>query len=264
MQRNHVDIAFHQDDVIQFGLFRKIQAKQILSLIENNGFRRVQILGRIIIFFDDTAAKADHIAPDIDDGEHESVTKTIEQIAVFLGYRHKTGLPQFFVGIPLGTHSFHQGIPAIRGIAHTEGSEDRFGHSTAQSIIQGILSDGRIQLAMEEASRLLMQRPKALLLAVAGLILLILRNGHTHTLRQGTNRIGIRKSLHFHLEVDDAATFMATETIIDSLIGIDREGSGLFAMEGTKSKHIRTAALQANILTHHILNGIALNQFIDK
>ena len=78
VQGHHIHIALHQDQVIFFCFLSKIEAKKVLSLVENNGFRGIQILGRIIILLDDPAAKADHIAPDIDDGEHEPVPETVK------------------------------------------------------------------------------------------------------------------------------------------------------------------------------------------
>jgi hypothetical protein len=57
---------------------------------------------------------------------------------------------------------------------------------------------------------------------------------------------------------------MAAEAIINALIRSHRERSGLFPVEGAQAKHIRAAALEGHILTHHILNGIAGQKLINK
>ena len=109
-----------------------------------------------------------------------------------------------------------------------------------------------------------MQGPKPLLLAVTGLVLLVLGYLHTGPLGQGTNSIRIGKALDLHLEIDNAAALVTTKAVINSFVGIDGEGGGLFAMEGAQAEHIAAAALQIHILPHHIFNGVALDQFIDK
>ena len=117
---------------------------------------------------------------------------------------------------------------------------------------------------MEEAGGFLVQRPQTLLLTVAALVLLVLRNGHACPLGQGAHRIRIAQSLHFHLEVDHTAALVAAEAIIHSLIGSNREGGGLFPVEGAKSKQIGTGTAQVHILPHHILNGIAGDQLVNE
>ena len=117
---------------------------------------------------------------------------------------------------------------------------------------------------MEETGRFLMQRPQALLLLVAGLVLLVLRHFHSGTLGKGTDCIGIAQALHFHHEVYRIATLVAAEAIVNAFIRRNRKGSRLFTMERTQSKEIRTAAAQGNILANHIFDGIALHKFVNK
>ena len=117
---------------------------------------------------------------------------------------------------------------------------------------------------MEKSGRLLVERPKSFLLAVAALVLLILGHFHTYPFCQSPHRVRVAHALHFHLEVDDTAALVAAKTVVDTLVGGYGEGCGLLSMEGTQAEHIGTGTLQAHILPDHIFNWIACYQFIDK
>ena len=108
------------------------------------------------------------------------------------------------------------------------------------------------------------QRPQPLLLAVTALVLLILRHFHACPLGKLTDCVGIAQSLYLHHKIDGTAALMAAEAVVDTLIGGNGEGGCLFSVEGAKAKHICAGTLQGYILAHHILYGIAGNQFIDK
>ena len=109
-----------------------------------------------------------------------------------------------------------------------------------------------------------MQRPQPFLLAVAALVLFILRHCHADPLCQCPNRVRIAQSLNFHLEIDHAAALVAAEAIIHALIRRYGEGSGLFPMERAQTEQVGTGAFQTHILTNHFFNGVSCNQFIQK
>ena len=99
---------------------------------------------------------------------------------------------------------------------------------------------------------------------MAGLVLLVLRNFHTHPFRQRTDGIGVAQALDLHLEIDDTAALVAAEAVIDALIGCNRERGRLLSMEWAKSKQIGAGTFQRHVLPHNIFNGIAGSQFINK
>ena len=90
MQGHRIHVPFHQDQVAQTALFGQIQGKQIFPFVEYHGFRGIEVFGGGIIH--DTTAKADHIAPDINNRKHQPVAETVVDIALLPGNRGQAGL----------------------------------------------------------------------------------------------------------------------------------------------------------------------------
>ena len=109
-----------------------------------------------------------------------------------------------------------------------------------------------------------MEGPQPLLLAIAGLVLLVIGDLHAHPLCQGADSIGIAEAFDLHLEIDDTATLVAAEAVIDALIGSNGERCGLLTVEGAKAEHIGAGTLQVHIVTDHVLDRVPGRQFIDE
>ena len=260
MQGNSIHIAFYQNEVTKLALLGKVESKQILAFIKNKCLRRVEVLwGRVI---HNSSAKADDISPGVNDGEHQTVTETVVNAAVFL--RNEACIPQLLVSISLCPHSIAQAVPGVGGKTDTELGQCTLGHTALLGIGKTFCTHRGIQLAVEITGSFFHQRPQALLLAVAALILFVLRHFHTNTLCQLTNSIGIAQSLYFHYKVDGTATLMAAEAVVDALVGGNGERGCLFSMERAKAKQIGTGTLQAHILSYHIFNWIAGDELVNK
>ena len=90
MQGNGIHVALHQNKIAKLAFFRQVQGKEVFSLVENQGFRGVQVLGSILIgVIHDSTAEADDISPDIDDGEHQPIPEPVEKVPVLLGNRYQ-------------------------------------------------------------------------------------------------------------------------------------------------------------------------------
>ena len=122
--------------------------------------------------------------------------------------------------------------------------------------MQGVRADWGVELAVIEPGSFLVQRPQPLLLAVAGLVLLVLRHLHADTLCQGTDGIRVAQALNFHLKIDDTAALMTTEAIVDALVGGYGEGGGFLPVEGAQAEQVGTGTLQVHILPDHVFNWI--------
>ena len=107
MERNHIHISLNKNQIAQFALLCKIQAKQIFAFIKNKRLRCVEIFRGGII--QNATAKANHISPHIDNGEHESIAESIINPAILLAYQ--IGIDQFLLSVALALHSIHQGMP---------------------------------------------------------------------------------------------------------------------------------------------------------
>ena len=262
VQGNGIHIALHQDQRAKLGLLRHIQGKQVLPLVKNLCFRGIQVFGRGIVH--NPAAKADDVAPDIDDGEHEPVAEPVVKIPVFLGDRYQASSLQFLIRIALGPHGLTEAVPAVRSKADAEPGQRSLGHAPALGIAQTLRPGRGIQLADEESGGLLGQRPQPLLLPVAALVFLVVRHLHAHSLGQGADGVRVAQALDLHLEIDDPAALVAAEAIVDPLVRRYGKGRGLLPMEGAEAEQIGAGTLQVDILAHDLFNWVSGGKLIQK
>ena len=265
MERDGVHVALHQDQIAQLAFLRQIQAEEVLALVEDQRLRRIEVFRRVgVIIVHDPAAEADDVAPDIDDGEHQPVPEPVVDIAVLLRFGHQARVDQLLLGVALGLHGLHQRIPGVGGVADAEGGQGRFGHPAASGILQRRSALRRIELAVEKPCGLLTERPQALLGAIAGLVLLVLRDLHPNPLGQSPDRVRVAQTLDLHLEIDDAAALVTAEAVVDALVRGHGEGGGLLPMEGAQPEQIAAGPLQGDIVPHHIFNWIPSHQLVNK
>ena len=241
VQGNGIHIALHQDQIAKLGLLRHIQGKQVLPLVKNLRFRGIQVFGRGIVH--NPAAKADDVAPDIDDGEHEPVAEPVVKIPVFLGDRHQASSLQLLIRIALGPHGLAEAVPAVRSKSDAEPGQRSLGHAPALGIAQARCPGGGMELADEKPGGLLGQRPQPLLLPVAALVFLVVRHLHAHSLGQGADGIRVAQALNFHFKIDDPAALVAAKAIVNALVRCHGKGGRFLPMEGAEPKKIGTGAL---------------------
>ena len=96
---------------------------------------------------------------------------------------------------------------------------------------------------MVEPGRFLVQRPQPLLLAVARLVLLVLRHLQPCPFCQRPDGVRVAQALNFHFKIDDAAALVAAEAVIDALIGRNGEGGGFLSMEGAQAEEVGAGTL---------------------
>ena len=236
VQGNGIHIALCEDDALFPALFCHIEGKQILPLIENDGFGGIEVLGFGVI--QHPAAEADDIAPDIDDGEHESVAEGIINRALLLMLLGKTCRKQFFLGEALCRHGIDKARPCIGSVAKTEIDDRIAGKAAFGNIIQSRFCRRCGKLAVEKTGRFLAQGPKPLLSLIGGAIGIILRDLKSRPLGKMPHGIGIVQGLHFHDEIDDTAALLAAEAVAEALIRRHGEGRGLFAVEGAQAPEV--------------------------
>src|SRR5699024_11724845 len=55
--------------------------------------------------------------------------ETVEQIPVFSGNGHQSGIPQFLIGVAFFSQGIRQVRPTVRGIADAKSGQGGFGHT---------------------------------------------------------------------------------------------------------------------------------------
>ena len=154
--------------------------------------------------------------------------------------------------------------PLVGGGAKPEARHGRAGKRALYDVRPRLLSARREELLMEEARRVLAERPQALLPLVGGGVLVIVRYIHSHALGKEAHRVRIVEICDLHDEIHHAAALVAAEAVVNALVGRYREGGCFFRMEWAQAKQIAALAGQGNVLADHVLNGIAGRQLVEK
>ena len=135
-QGHHVHIAFGHQHIARFAqrLARLEQTVEFAPLAEHRGFWRVQVLGGALA--EHASAKANALAFDVADGEHDAVAKTVVALvfaAIFGVVDHQTTVDQQGV-LVVGKHA-GQAAPAFRRVAQAISFSDFPRQATALEVL---------------------------------------------------------------------------------------------------------------------------------
>ena len=261
MQRHHVQIALAQDHVGSFRLFGQIQPVQHPPLAVYRRFGAVHVFR--LRFVDDTAAEAHHVAPHINDRQHQPVAELIVKPAGLVGHDQSRG-QQLLLGIAFCGHGPQQGVPAVRRRPHAEPHGDLPLDGPFVEVSPYCRAVAALQHIVVPAGRIAVQGQQSLAQPVGVGGRPVLRHLHVDPLGQKPHRVGIRQVFDLHNEVDDAAALFAAEAVIELLVLQNVEGRGLFVVEGTAAPIASTLWRQRHIGAYHVHDVIAGDQLVQK
>ena len=262
MQRHHVQIALAQDDVGALGLFGQIQAVEHPALAVGGRVGGVHVFRLGVV--DDPAAEAHHVAPHIDDRQHQPVAELVVDPSSPARHRQSRG-HQLLFGEALFAHGAQQRVPLIQRRAHAEPHRHAPAYLPLVQIGLHRRALGLLQLVVEPPRRraVQLQHPSAQTVAVV-LHFPLLRQGHTGTSGQKLHRLRKGEVLDLHDEVEHAAALFAAEAVVHLLVRRHGKGGRFLAVEGAQAEIVVTLALQLHIARHHVHNVTARRQLIQK
>ena len=198
--------------------------------------RGIHVLGLGVI--DDAAAKAHHLAPMVEDGQHQAIAELIVKPAIFIG-DNQARRQKFLLTISPPRHLLQKPIPRVGGSAHTEVHRHLAGNPPLFQIVADSLALLGQQHFVVPPRRFLVQLQQALALPLGTLVAAVaLWHFHARPLGEELHRLGEGQVFHLHNEVDDPAALMAAEAVINLLARIDGERGRLFIVERTQAKLI--------------------------
>lgn len=142
-QGNDVHVALDDDDLVEVAvvLARLVQPVQLLPLVENRGFRGVQVLGLVV---------AEHPATEGDDApaavtyrEHHPVAEAVVALAALGVLDQQAGIDHHLLLQGVGTQVLEQVVPAGRGKAQAEVAGNFPGQAAALEVVHRCLA-GRV------------------------------------------------------------------------------------------------------------------------
>ena len=259
VQTRHVDVALCQYDIPAFRLFSQIEREQIVALAENDGFRAVHVLRLPVA--EDAPGEADDVAAHVDDREHEPVAERVVHAARF-PVAHEPAVKELLLRVAERLHRAHEAVPRVGRKAETEARHGLRRELPAGEIVARDLPGGGLELRVEKARSVPVEREQPLALFRAGVVRL-LRQLHTGAVGQKRHRLGEREILDLHDEADDAAALAAAEAVVDLLVRRDGERRRLFAVKRAEPEEVRPAFFrQAHVAAHDVDNVVALGELL--
>ena len=259
MQAHHVYIALREQDISAFGLFRQIEREEVAALVENGRFRAVEVFRSVLA--EDAARKADHVAAHVDHREHEPVAEGVVPAAVPALF-DQSRVEELIVRIALFAHRLFQRAPFVRRAAETEIRGRRLRDAAPRHVFPGALARGGVQLLVEKAGCVPVEREQTgALFALAGVLLL--GQGHVRPPREKGHRLREGEVFDLHDEADHAAALAAAEAVVDLLVRRDGERGRFLAVEGAEPEHVRPALLpQTHVARDDVDDVVARDQFV--
>ena len=261
MQRHHIKVAFAQDHVGTLGLFRQIQAVQHPALAVHRRFGAVHVFRLRLV--NNAAAEAHHIAPHVDDRQHQPVAELIVKAAALVGH-DQSGGQQLLLGVAPAGHGAQQRVPAVRRRAHTEPHSDLPGDGALVEVCPHRRAVGALQHVVVPPGRVTVQRQQSLTQPVGVGGFPILRHLHVDPLGQKADGVGIGEVLDLHDEIDDAAALFAAEAVIELLVLQNVKGGRFLIVEGTAAPIAAALRRQRHVGAHHVHNVVAGDQLVQK
>ena len=252
------------DDIGAFRFLGQVHGVEELPLGEDQSLGGVDIfcLGVLV---QGPAGKADHVAPQVDLGEHDPVAEAVVDVfAVLLGDGGQVGGDQLLLGVALLGHGRQEAVEIVRSEADAEFDHGGPVQAAPKQIGSGGLSGVEFQRFVIVAGRVLAELPKPLLFLILALVAFILGNLKIGALCKKAHRVGIRQALDVHDEVDDPAPLVAAEAVVHLLVGGHGKGGRLLPVEGAQAEVIGAAALELHVLAHHLVDGVAGDQLVEK
>ena len=243
-QRDHVHVALDHDQAFEPGvrLFRLPQAVQFAALVEQRGFRRVEVFRRIL-GIDHASAERDDASASVVDREHQPVAELVVDVAAVL-LRKQTGAFEQLHAPRIGAERVAQRGKPVRRIADAEAFDDA-GVDAALVDVSLRLVVLRELAAEEGVGRV--QRGEnvagvAILVALAG----IARHFQPGALGQFVDRVEEFEAVVVHQERDRGAVRAAAEAVVELLGRRHGERGRAFVVERTARGIFAALLLQRN------------------
>ncbi|TSE18327.1 hypothetical protein Tigna_02563 [Tepidimonas ignava] len=269
-QRHDVHVAFHHQRAagLADGLARFEQAVQLFALVEQRGFGGVEVFGLTAV--QHAPAKADHLALDVADREHDAVAEAVvaaRATVAVVGGHHQPALHQPFV-LVVGKDG-GQKAPLRRGVAQAIGFGDDAGEATAFQVLDGARAG--LELGLVRARGLRQPFGQGLLLPTLGggacargrVVRLV---GHAQPqlrsqIVHGVPKAGARVR---HQKVDRVAVRAATEAVVELLGRADRERRRFFGVERAQADEVGPAFAQRHVAADDLDDVGARQQVLQK
>ncbi len=133
-QGDHVHVALHHQQAVEFavGLACFVQAVELAALVEDGGFRRVQVLRLVIAEY--AAAEGNNASALVADGKDNAIAKAVVKSVGVVSDQHAR-VQQLSSRLLALAHGLEQVVPARRSKAQTKAAGDFAGQAAPLQVV---------------------------------------------------------------------------------------------------------------------------------
>ena len=211
MHHDYIYIALGKYYVSALRLFSQIHGKKIAALVEHERFGAVHVFWFTVAEY--SAGKADNIAPNIDDREHESSSECVVKSAG-LALAHEPRFKKLLVTVAQLVHRISKAVPGVGRCAQAESGRRLRRYLPCVHIRLRRSALGGFEAGVEKSRRITVQVEHPAPAFALGAVFL-LGDGHPDTLCQKFYRFGKAEVFYLHYEIYHAAALAAAEAVVD-------------------------------------------------
>jgi len=252
MQRQAIEVALdHQRPrFVGHGAPCTVETKEGRSFPKNRGFRTVEVLGLAVA--EDPTSESDERSVTGADREGEAVAEAIVRRRAAFGPHRQTALDQRTLGMAAG-HVLNQPPPFVRRITKPVVAPLVFGKSTPLEFAPRRRSLCLLETFTEEVLGLLEQRALTLaLLPTPPGLGTSRRELNAVAACQPLHRLREAEVLELHEELEDVAALVTSETVVETLLRVDRERRRFFFVERAQALPASTSFFQPNVVADNL------------
>ena len=194
------------------------------------------------------ASEADHVSPQVDDGEHDPVSKPVQRpLAAVPPLEPQIGPDNFLIPESQGTELSHQSVTGIRRVSQAEVFDGPLGKPPAPEIGQSVFPFLTVKAPVEKSGGFPVSLVNPAPDMGGGLVPAVLRQLHSRPLGKEFHRVYVIQILNFPDKGNNVSSGSAAKAVKIALLRVHMEGRGLFPMKGAQSGHGPARALQVHI-----------------
>ena len=221
MQGYDIHIALGDNKLAVVSFLCKIQCKDAVALFINERVRSVYVFRLRVI--EHSAAERYDIAARVDYRKHHAVAEVvvIRYFSVFVAAAQKIRTLEQNIVKALFVEVIFKRAPIVRGKAQTEVANSLHSQPAVKEIVEGMSASVGEKLRVKKLRRRAVRRQNGGALLGEGIVIAVLRQSHSRSVRKLLDRLHIVEIFHSAHESYHIAADSAAEAIEATVFGIN-------------------------------------------
>ena len=264
MQGYDIHIALGDNKLAVVSVLCEIQCKDAVALFINERVRSVYVFRLRVI--EHSAAERYDIAARVDYRKHHAVAEVvvIRYFSVFVAAAQEIRALEQNIVKALFVEVIFKRAPIVRGKAQAEVADSLHSQPAVKEIVESMSASVGKELRVKKLRRRAVRRQNGGALFGEGIVIAVLRQSHSRSVRKLLDRLHIVEIFHSAHESYHIAADSAAEAIEAPVFGINGKRRGLFVVERAESDKVLAPSAQVDIGRNNALYIRICAQLFEK